>query len=78
MHVAKRVRDGRGDRCGLPDADLPEITGAMADYNLLVPPVIDDDDHEARRRGLCGHRWRWTRWWFAKRIGQPIPNCSCL
>lgn len=28
-----------------PDADLPEITGAMADYNLLVLPVLDHDDH---------------------------------
>ena len=27
------------------DADLPEITGAMADYNLLVLPVLDHDDH---------------------------------
>jgi CBS domain-containing protein len=27
-----------------PDADLPEITGAMADYNLLVLPVLDHDD----------------------------------
>jgi Mg/Co/Ni transporter MgtE len=28
-----------------PDADLPEITGAMSDYNLLVLPVLDHDDH---------------------------------
>ena len=28
-----------------PDADLPEITQAMADYNLLVLPVLDSDDH---------------------------------
>ena len=28
-----------------PDADLPEITGAMADYNLLVLPVLNHDDH---------------------------------
>jgi CBS domain-containing protein len=28
-----------------PDADLPEITAAMADYNLLVLPVLDHDDH---------------------------------
>ena len=27
-----------------PDADLPEITGAMSDYNLLVLPVLDHDD----------------------------------
>ena len=29
-----------------PDADLPEITRAMADYNLLVMPVLDPDDHQ--------------------------------
>ena len=28
-----------------PDADLTEITLAMADYNLLVMPVLDHDDH---------------------------------
>ncbi|QZN87822.1 CBS domain-containing protein (plasmid) [Cellulomonas sp. C5510] len=28
-----------------PDADLTEITLAMADYNLLVLPVLDHDDH---------------------------------
>ncbi|NMM29730.1 MAG: magnesium transporter [Cellulomonas sp.] len=27
-----------------PDADLPEITLAMADYNLLLLPVLDRDD----------------------------------
>jgi len=27
-----------------PDADLTEITRAMADYNLLVLPVLDSDD----------------------------------
>jgi CBS domain-containing protein len=27
-----------------PDADLTEITRAMADYNLLVLPVLDQDD----------------------------------
>jgi len=27
-----------------PDADLTEITRAMADYNLLVLPVLDGDD----------------------------------
>jgi Mg/Co/Ni transporter MgtE len=29
-----------------PDADLPEITLAMADYNLLVLPVVDEDFHQ--------------------------------
>jgi CBS domain-containing protein len=29
-----------------PDADLSEITRAMADYNLLVLPVLDHDDHQ--------------------------------
>jgi CBS domain-containing protein len=29
-----------------PDADLTEITRAMADYNLLVLPVLDHDDHQ--------------------------------
>lgn len=28
-----------------PDADLNEITLAMADYNLLVLPVLDHVDH---------------------------------
>ena len=28
-----------------PDADLNEITFAMSDYNLLVLPVLDQDDH---------------------------------
>jgi Mg/Co/Ni transporter MgtE len=28
-----------------PDADLPEITLAMADYNLLLLPVLDSGDH---------------------------------
>ena len=28
-----------------PDADIAEITLAMADYNLLVLPVLDRDDH---------------------------------
>lgn len=28
-----------------PDADLNEITFAMADYNLLILPVLDQDDH---------------------------------
>ena len=28
-----------------PDADLTEITLAMADYNLLTLPVLDDNDH---------------------------------
>jgi len=27
------------------DADLPKVTGAMADYNLLVLLVLDHDDH---------------------------------
>ena len=29
-----------------PDADLSEITRAMADDNLLVLPVLDQDDHQ--------------------------------
>ena len=29
-----------------PDADLTEITSAMADFNLLVLPVLDHDDHQ--------------------------------
>jgi Mg/Co/Ni transporter MgtE len=28
-----------------PDADLNEITFAMADYNLLILPVLDQNDH---------------------------------
>ena len=28
------------------DADIEEITQAMADYNLLVLPVLDRDDHQ--------------------------------
>jgi CBS domain-containing protein len=28
-----------------PDADVNEITMAMADYNLLILPVLDHDDH---------------------------------
>jgi Mg/Co/Ni transporter MgtE len=28
-----------------PDADLNEITMAMADFNLLVLPVLNHDDH---------------------------------
>jgi Mg/Co/Ni transporter MgtE len=28
-----------------PDADLNEITLAMANYNLLTLPVLDNDDH---------------------------------
>jgi len=28
------------------DADIDEITRAMADYNLLVLPVLDRDDHQ--------------------------------
>lgn len=28
-----------------PDADVNEITLAMADYNLLILPVLDHDDH---------------------------------
>jgi len=28
-----------------PDADLNEVTLAMADYNLLILPVLDHDDH---------------------------------
>ena len=28
-----------------PDADLPEIARAMADFNLLVLPVLDHEDH---------------------------------
>ena len=28
------------------DADLPEITRAMADDNLLVMPVLDPDDRQ--------------------------------
>jgi Mg/Co/Ni transporter MgtE len=28
-----------------PDADVSEITLAMADYNLLILPVLDHDDH---------------------------------
>jgi len=28
-----------------PDADLNEVTFTMADYNLLVLPVLDQDDH---------------------------------
>lgn len=28
-----------------PDADIAEITRAMADYNLLVLPVLDHEDH---------------------------------
>ena len=28
------------------DADADEITRAMADYNLLVLPVLDRDDHQ--------------------------------
>jgi len=48
------------------DADLPKVTGAMADYNLLVLLVLDHDDHliacpDHRRHPRSEHPPEWRR-----------------